>query len=101
MKAARQQRAELDSEFGPTPGEAQASGAYDKKQNLAGDSDDESNHSDNEYEKDTINERDFYDDLKVNEDDERALQMFQNKYEKKYMDVFTDILNKFFFVEME
>lgn len=45
---------------------------------LAG-SDDESDASDTNYNREDVTEHDFYDDLKVNEEDELALQMFQNK----------------------
>ena len=78
LNAAQKQRLELAKEFGPTPGEASKQGLYDFKKTGKG-SDSESESEQFEDEKEEYNSNDFFDDLKMNEDDERALQMFQNK----------------------
>lgn len=78
LKAAQKQRQDLAKEFGPTPGEATSKGLYDVKKTARQDSE-----SDSEPEQDggkeDYNEHDFFDDLKMNAEDERALQMFQNR----------------------
>jgi essential nuclear protein 1 len=78
LNAAQKQRAELAKEFGPTPSEAKSKGFYDssKQTKFAGSEDDESDVD--EGDKDEYTEHDFFDDLKINDEDERALQMFQN-----------------------
>jgi essential nuclear protein 1 len=78
LNAAQKQRLELAKEFGPTPGEASSRGLYDVKKAMKG-SDSESDSEQMGDGRDEYNENDFFDDLKMNEDDERALQMFQNK----------------------
>lgn len=80
LNAAQKQRLELAQEFGPTPGEASSRGLYDvKKATALKGSDSESDSEQFEDGKEEYNENDFFDDLKMNEEDERALQMFQNK----------------------
>lgn len=75
LKAAQKQRLELAKEFGPTPGEATSSGLYEVKKPTVQDSD-----SDAESEQfHDDDEQDFFDDLKMNKEDEQAFQMFQNK----------------------
>jgi essential nuclear protein 1 len=78
LKAAQKQRMDLAKEFGPTPGEATSKGLYEVKQTGRQESESE---SDNEPDdgKDDYNERDFFDELKMNPEDEQALRMFQNK----------------------
>jgi hypothetical protein len=101
LKQARQQKDELDLDFGPTPSEAKAAGLFDLKaslndgkylyqsllfQNLSamfffffqidGDSGSE---SEVELEEKDAAAHDFFDDVKIDEDDEKALLMFQNK----------------------
>jgi essential nuclear protein 1 len=80
LKAAQKQRAELASEFGPTPGEAKSRGLYATKKAFAKDSDDESEEEKfDDDDKDEYTEHDFFDDLKINDEDEKALEMFQNR----------------------
>lgn len=80
LNAVQKQRLELAKEFGPTPGEASSRGLYDvKKETTMRGSDSESEPEHFDDGKDEYNENDFFDDLKMNEEDERALQMFQNK----------------------
>jgi essential nuclear protein 1 len=78
LNAAQKQRLELAKEFGPTPGEASKSGLYNFKKPMKG-SDSESDSEQIEDDKEEYNANDFFDDLKMNEEDERALEMFQNK----------------------
>lgn len=80
LKAVQKQRAELAQEFGPTPGEASSRGLYDIKKSVTQDSDSDSDVGPADDDKDEYSQQDFFDDLKMNEDDERALEMFQNKY---------------------
>lgn len=78
LKAAQKQRLELANEFGPTPGEAKSSGLYEtRKPTMRGGSDESD--SDQDDDKEFYTEHDFDDDLKMNAEDEQALQMFQNK----------------------
>jgi essential nuclear protein 1 len=79
LKAAQKQRAELASEFGPTPGEAKSRGLYDTKKRL--DSDASEGEEDEQFDdgKEEYTEHDFFDDLRMNDEDEKALEMFQNK----------------------
>lgn len=80
LKVAQKQRLELAKEFGPTPGEASKSGLYDtKKMAIKDNSDSESDSEQFDDNKEEYNEHDFFDDLKMNAEDEQALQMFQNK----------------------
>lgn len=80
LKVAQKQRLELAKEFGPTPGEASKSGLYDtKKMVIKDNSDSESDSEQFDDNKEEYNEHDFFDDLKMNAEDEQALQMFQNK----------------------
>lgn len=78
LNAAQKQRAELAKEFGPTPGEAQSRGLYNSKKFTADSDDSEPEQFDND-DKEEYTEHDFFDDLKMNDEDERALEMFQNK----------------------
>ncbi|KAG5681430.1 hypothetical protein PVAND_010867 [Polypedilum vanderplanki] len=80
LKAAQKHRAELASEFGPTPSEAKSRGLYKTKKAFTKDSDesDEGEQFDDD-EKEEYTEHDFFDDLKINDEDEKALEMFQNK----------------------
>lgn len=79
LKAAQKQRLELAKEFGPTPGEAATSGIYDVKKPKVQESDSESDHEPFDDDKEDYNEHDFFDELKMNKEDEQAFQMFQNK----------------------
>lgn len=79
LNAAQKQRLELAQEFGPTPGEASSRGLYDVKKATMRGSDSESDSEQFDDGKEEYNENDFFDDLKMNEEDERALTMFQNK----------------------
>lgn len=79
LKAAQKQRLELASEFGPTPGEASSKGLYEVKKPTIRDGDSDSDSEQIDDVKEEYNERDFFDELKINEEDEQALQMFQNK----------------------
>lgn len=84
LNAAQKQRAELAKEFGPTPGEATSRGLYGSKKNTLADSsrsdEDEDEEADSEQFDNKIEytEHDFFDELKINDEDERALMMFQN-----------------------
>lgn len=80
LKVAQKQRLELAKEFGPTPGEASKSGLYDVKKPEIRGSDSESDTEQGDEGKDDYNPNDFFDDLKMNADDEQAFQMFQNKW---------------------
>ena len=77
LKAAQKQRLELASEFGPTPGEATSRGLYASKKHEK-DSESDTDQAEDDG-KEEYNEHDFFDDLKMNAEDEQALQMFQNK----------------------
>lgn len=79
LNAAQKQRLELAKEFGPTPGEASSKGLYDVKKEPMKGSDSESEAEQFDDNNEEYNENDFFDDLKMNEEDERALAMFQNK----------------------
>lgn len=85
LQAAQKQRAELAKEFGPTPSEAKSKGLFDTKKNnvrFAAGSDEGSDGEDEKFDDDgreDYNENDFFDDLKINDEDEKALEMFQNK----------------------
>lgn len=79
LKAAQKQRLELANEFGPTPGEATSRGLYETKKPTVQDSDSDSETEQFNDGKEEYNENDFFDDLKMNREDEQALQMFQNK----------------------
>jgi essential nuclear protein 1 len=81
LKAAQKQRAELAAEFGPTPSEAKSRGLYNSKNapNAGSDSDESDSEQFEDDGKDVYTENDFFDHLKINDDDEKALQMFQNK----------------------
>lgn len=80
LKAAQKQRLELANEFGPTPGEASSKGLYEvKKPTVRGDSDNDSDSEQIDDVKEEYNGQDFFDELKINEEDEQALQMFQNR----------------------
>lgn len=87
LNAAQKQRAELAKEFGPTPSEATTRGLYASKKisfadnTRSGDSDDEEevdSGSEKFDDKNDYTEHDFFDELKINDEDERALMMFQN-----------------------
>uniref|UniRef100_A0A182JQM6 Bystin n=1 Tax=Anopheles christyi TaxID=43041 RepID=A0A182JQM6_9DIPT len=78
LKVARKQQAELNflgNSFGPTPAESTSA----RKRHRLDDkgSSDESDLEDRK--EDDINGEDLFDDIKISEEDERALQMFQNK----------------------
>lgn len=79
LKAAQKQRLELANEFGPTPGEATSRGLYETKKPTFRESDSEPESEQFNDRKDEYNADDFFDDLKMNKEDEQALQMFQNK----------------------
>lgn len=79
LKAAQKQRAELADEFGPTPAEAKSRGLFEAKKSIDSDGDSESDHFDDDGGKEEYTEHDFFDDLKMNDEDEKALQMFQKK----------------------
>lgn len=79
LKAAQKQRLELANEFGPTPGEATSRGLYESKKPSVQYSDSDSDAEQFNDGKEEYNEHDFFDDLKMNQEDEQALQMFQNK----------------------
>lgn len=80
LKVAQKQRLELAKEFGPIPGEASKSGLYEtKKPTIKDQSDSESDSEQFDDNKEEYNEHDFFDDLKMNAEDEQALQMFQHK----------------------
>jgi essential nuclear protein 1 len=81
LAAAQKQRAELAKEFGPTPGEAKSRGLYDAKKHAINSDDEEESEVDNDGDDDReeYTEHDFFDDLKMNDEDERALELFQNK----------------------
>ncbi|XP_058445755.1 bystin [Malaya genurostris] len=80
LNQARKQQAELnllDDSFGPSLTEAAA--VVGKKKHRLGDQG-SSDESDEEYRDDPeIDGQDFFDNIKINEEDERALEMFQNK----------------------
>lgn len=77
MAAAREQQAEISTEFaGPTLVESFKKPKLQKFGKRL--QDDKLIDSDNEDQPD-VTERDFFDDLQINEDDDRALKMFQNE----------------------
>ncbi|XP_053680777.1 bystin [Anopheles nili] len=78
LKQARKQQAELNflsSSFGPTPAE---SGSAKKRYRLDDNASSDESDLDDREEAD-IDGENLYDDIKISEEDERALQMFQNK----------------------
>lgn len=79
LKAAQKQRLELANEFGPTPGEASSRGLFETKKPTFRDSDSDEESEQFNDGKEEYEENDFFDDLKMNKEDEQALQMFQNK----------------------
>lgn len=83
LQQARKQQAELnllDDSFGPSLAEsAAAANASGKKRHRLGYAA-SSDESDEEYREDAdVDGQDFFDDIKMNAEDERALEMFQNK----------------------
>lgn len=84
LQQARKQQAELNllgDSFGPSLAESVAlSGEGRKKHRLGTRGGDSSDESDEEYrDEGDVDGQDFFDDIKINEEDERALEMFQNK----------------------
>lgn len=81
LQAAQKQRAELAKEFGPTPSEAKSKGLFDTKKNVrfAGSDDDSEDEKFDDDGREEYTENDFFDDLKINDEDEKALEMFQNR----------------------
>lgn len=82
LKAAQKQRAELAQEFGPTPSEAKTKKLFDTKKTARFAGSDESDVEEEKFDddgRDEYTENDFFDDLKINDEDEKALEMFQNK----------------------
>ncbi|XP_055612353.1 bystin [Uranotaenia lowii] len=81
LNQARKQQAELnllDDSFGPSLSESAALAGGRKKHRL-GDHD-SSDESDEEFREDAdVDGQDFFDDIKINAEDERALELFQNK----------------------
>lgn len=77
LSAARQQQAEfnIEDDFGPPLAKKVANpfGPRRKLSKLASDN------SDSETEQPDVDEKDFFDDIKLTEEDARALEMFQNK----------------------
>lgn len=82
LHQARQQQAELnllDDSFGPSLAESAAAATGSKKRRRLGDNA-ASDESDEEYREEAdVDAQDFFDDIKINAEDERALEMFQNK----------------------
>ncbi|XP_044267091.1 bystin [Tribolium madens] len=70
LTAAREQQRELDSSFGPTPSEASSS-----KFKVSKLSDDD---SEPEEEEDTLEPDTFYENIDINEEDEKALEKFMS-----------------------
>lgn len=82
LNAAQKQRAELARDFGPTPSEAKSRGLFDSKRNKFSNNSDEDESDSEKFEdgdQEDYAEHDFFDDLKINDEDEKALQMFQNR----------------------
>lgn len=78
LSAARQQQAEfnIEDDFGPPLVKKQSSNPFGQRRKVHKlDSD----NSDSEDEKPDVDENDFFDDIKLSEEDARALEMFQNK----------------------
>ncbi|KAJ3654012.1 hypothetical protein Zmor_013227 [Zophobas morio] len=71
LSVAREQQRELDSNFGPTPAEASSSKAKAPK---LGDEDSESEQD----EEDTLEPDTFYENIEINEEDDKALQKFMS-----------------------
>ncbi|EAT48991.1 AAEL000001-PA [Aedes aegypti] len=82
LQQARKQQAELnllDDSFGPSLAESAAAASVGKRRHRLGDAA-SSDESDEEYREEAdVDGQDFFDDIKINEEDERALEMFQNK----------------------
>lgn len=85
LSEARKQQVEINlSDFGPTPSESVSLAYTNKKKKKLGGAGNDSDSSDGDGDDDEIGNRDvtgndFFDDIKINEEDERALEMFQNK----------------------
>ncbi|XP_062533279.1 bystin-like [Armigeres subalbatus] len=83
LQQARKQQAELNilgDSFGPSLAESvAAANASGKRRHRLGDAA-SSDESDEEYREEAdVDGQDFFDDIKMNAEDERALEMFQNK----------------------
>ncbi|XP_065073521.1 bystin [Ochlerotatus camptorhynchus] len=82
LHQARKQQAELnllDDSFGPSLAESAAAAAGSTRRHRLGDHA-SSDESDEEYREEAdVDAQDFFDDIKINAEDERALNMFQNK----------------------
>jgi essential nuclear protein 1 len=72
LSAAREQQRELDSSFGPTPAEAGSSKSKAPKL------DDEDDSGSEQEEEDTLEPDTFYENIEINEEDEKALEMFMS-----------------------
>lgn len=79
LSAARQQQAEfnIEDDFGP-PLVKKAANPFGPRRKLHKLDSDNSDLED-EREQPDVDEKDFFDDIKLTEDDARALEMFQNK----------------------
>lgn len=84
LSEARKQQAEINLDnFGPTPAEASAQGLFDvpqpyRRNKLVKQESDEESADEAEFKKD-VTEQDFFDDIKVDAEDEKAFEMFQHK----------------------
>lgn len=96
LKEAQKQRAEMELEsFGPTPGEAKEAGLYENKKQRKNEALSDSDlESDGDDEKD-YDEHDFNDKLQINEEDEKAMKMFENKDGVKQKTLAELIMEKF------
>lgn len=83
LQQARKQQAELnllDDSFGPSLAESAAAAASGKRRHRLGDPASSGESEDEDYREEAdVDGQDFFDDIKMNEEDERALEMFQNK----------------------
>lgn len=78
LTAARQQQAEfnIEDDFGPPLASKQSSNPFGPRRQV---NKLDSDNSDCEDEQPDVDEKDFFDDIKLSEEDARALEMFQNK----------------------
>lgn len=79
LSAARQQQAEfnIEDDFGPPLVKNVTTNPFGSRRKQLSKLDSEN--TDSEDEQPDVDERDFFDDIKLTEEDARALEMFQNK----------------------
>lgn len=78
LSAARKQKRELEDEFGPTPAEAYGGAKRQRTTKLSDPTEDSSDNDESEAE-DTLEPDSFYENIEINEEDEKALELFMSE----------------------